>query len=212
MCTCMPQAFGKEKFYHSSFSWHLRPETNKSTFASWQSSDQSHLAGRQRKYRFISSHAPRSANCSTVLLLNPLCSLWRWVSIEGLNMAVLGVHCAQLCASLTMEGRVEEAQRHLNVQQELQNQIRYRCTIYSHFKLKSSPADEDGVAGTPDKDQRHLWLTFVSVRVPVETLLSLLHRKDKLVPKEETIYSNWMDTMVTICEEITTESMVISGF
>lgn len=127
-------------------------------------------------------------------------------------MAVLGVHCAQLCASLTMEGRVEEAQRHLNVQQELQNQIRYRCTIDSHFKLKSSTADEDGVAGTPDKDQIHLRLTFVSVLVPVETLLSLLHRKDRPVRKEETIYSNWMDTMVTICEEITTESMVISGF
>lgn len=132
--------------------------------------------------------------------------------MQSLNMALLGVHCAQLCASLTMEGQLEEAQRQLTMHQELQNQIRYGCTFCSHFKLKSSTADEDGVAGTPGKGQRHLRLTFVSVRAPVETLLSLLHRKDSLVPKEETIYSNWMDTMVTICEEITTESMVISGF
>lgn len=132
--------------------------------------------------------------------------------MESLNMAVLGVHCAQLCASLTMKGRVEEAQRQLTMQQELQNQIRYRCILCPHFQLKSSTADEDGVAGSPGKGQRHLRLTFVSVRVSVETLLSPLHRKDRPVPKEETIYSNWMDTMVTICEEITTESMVISGF
>lgn len=40
-------------------------------------------------------------------------------------MAVLGVHCAQLCASLTMEGRVQEAQRQLRAQQDLIDQIRY---------------------------------------------------------------------------------------
>ncbi|XP_071315492.1 circularly permutated Ras protein 1 [Trachinotus anak] len=39
------------------------------------------------------------------------------------NMAVLGVHCAQLCASLTMEGRVQEAQRQLKAQQDLLEQI-----------------------------------------------------------------------------------------
>lgn len=42
-------------------------------------------------------------------------------------MAVLGVHCAQLCASLTMEGRVQEAQRELKAQQDLLQQIRYEC-------------------------------------------------------------------------------------
>ncbi|KAK5848195.1 hypothetical protein PBY51_005829 [Eleginops maclovinus] len=37
----------------------------------------------------------------------------------SLNMAVLGVHSAQLCARLTMEGRVQEAQRQLKAQQDL---------------------------------------------------------------------------------------------
>ncbi|KAM9425431.1 circularly permutated Ras protein 1 isoform 2-T3 [Pholidichthys leucotaenia] len=40
-----------------------------------------------------------------------------------LNMAVLGVHCAQLCANLTMEGRVHEAQMQLKAQQELLAQV-----------------------------------------------------------------------------------------
>ncbi|XP_022616895.1 circularly permutated Ras protein 1-like [Seriola dumerili] len=39
------------------------------------------------------------------------------------NMSVLGVHCAQLCASLTMEGRVQEAQKQLKAQQHLLEQI-----------------------------------------------------------------------------------------
>uniref|UniRef100_A0A671VD88 VWFA domain-containing protein n=1 Tax=Sparus aurata TaxID=8175 RepID=A0A671VD88_SPAAU len=47
------------------------------------------------------------------------------ISTGSLNMAVLGVHCAQLCASLTMEGRVQEAQRQLKAQQDLVDQIRY---------------------------------------------------------------------------------------
>lgn len=42
----------------------------------------------------------------------------------------------------------------------------------------------------------------------VNTLFSLLHSKERPIHKEETIYSNWMDTMVTICDEITTESLV----
>ncbi|TNM93721.1 hypothetical protein fugu_001897 [Takifugu bimaculatus] len=75
----------------------------------------------------------------------------RWLSTTSLNMVVLGVHCAQLCASLTMEGRVEEAQRHLNAQQDLHDQIRYHGTFYSHFKLKSRSGDEDGGARTPRK-------------------------------------------------------------
>uniref|UniRef100_A0A3Q2ZHU2 Circularly permutated Ras protein 1-like n=1 Tax=Kryptolebias marmoratus TaxID=37003 RepID=A0A3Q2ZHU2_KRYMA len=41
-----------------------------------------------------------------------------------LNTAVLGVHCAQLCASLTMEGRVREARKQLKAQQDLLRQIR----------------------------------------------------------------------------------------
>ncbi|TWW63581.1 Circularly permutated [Takifugu flavidus] len=82
----------------------------------------------------------------------------RWLSTTSLNMVVLGVHCAQLCASLTMEGRVEEAQRHLNAQQDLHDQI----------------------------------------------------RKQRPIQKDEIIYSNWMDSMVTICAEITTESMAVS--
>lgn len=39
-------------------------------------------------------------------------------------MAVLGVHCAQLCARLTMEGRIQEAQRQLKAQQDLLKDIR----------------------------------------------------------------------------------------
>uniref|UniRef100_A0A3B5AX05 Circularly permutated Ras protein 1-like n=1 Tax=Stegastes partitus TaxID=144197 RepID=A0A3B5AX05_9TELE len=41
------------------------------------------------------------------------------IVISQLNTAVLSVHCAQLCASLTMEGRVQEAQRQLKAQQHL---------------------------------------------------------------------------------------------
>nr|XP_043876335.1 circularly permutated Ras protein 1 isoform X2 [Solea senegalensis] len=39
------------------------------------------------------------------------------------NLAVLGVHCAQLCASLTMDGRVQEAQRQIRAQRDLLQQI-----------------------------------------------------------------------------------------
>ncbi|XP_061108328.1 circularly permutated Ras protein 1 isoform X2 [Conger conger] len=42
-----------------------------------------------------------------------------WVWAGSLNMEVLGVHCAQLCARLTMEGRVLEAQKQLRAQQDL---------------------------------------------------------------------------------------------
>ncbi|XP_054863490.1 circularly permutated Ras protein 1 isoform X2 [Amphiprion ocellaris] len=48
------------------------------------------------------------------------------VLIGRLNTAVLGVHCAQLSAFLTMEGRVEEAQRQLKAQQHLLSLIRLR--------------------------------------------------------------------------------------
>ncbi|XP_056317155.1 circularly permutated Ras protein 1 [Danio aesculapii] len=46
-----------------------------------------------------------------------------WVWAGSLNMSVLGVHCAQLCARLTMEGRVQEAQRQLTAQQDLLKDI-----------------------------------------------------------------------------------------
>lgn len=46
-----------------------------------------------------------------------------WVWAGSLNMAVLGVHCAQLCARLTMEGRVLEAQNQLRAQQDLLKDI-----------------------------------------------------------------------------------------
>ncbi|XP_037534919.1 uncharacterized protein si:dkey-9k7.3 [Nematolebias whitei] len=75
-----------------------------------------------------------------------------------LNTAVLGVHCAQLCANLTMEGRVQEAQKQLKAQQDLLRQI-----------SKSRP-----------------------------------------IQKNESIYGNWMKTMTTICDDITTDSQVLS--
>ncbi|GAA6101761.1 circularly permutated Ras protein 1 isoform X2 [Tachysurus ichikawai] len=46
-----------------------------------------------------------------------------WVWAGSLNMAVLGVHCAQLCARLTMEGRIQEAQSQLKAQQDLLRDI-----------------------------------------------------------------------------------------
>ncbi|XP_036407320.1 circularly permutated Ras protein 1 [Megalops cyprinoides] len=46
-----------------------------------------------------------------------------WVWAGSLNMAVLGVHCAQLCARLTMEGRIVEAQKQLKAQQDLLKDI-----------------------------------------------------------------------------------------
>uniref|UniRef100_A0A8C9R254 Si:dkey-9k7.3 n=1 Tax=Scleropages formosus TaxID=113540 RepID=A0A8C9R254_SCLFO len=57
--------------------------------------------------KYVSEHS-----CHTS---SPVCSL---------NMAVLGVHCAQLCARLTMEGRVLEAQKQLKAQQDLLKDIR----------------------------------------------------------------------------------------
>uniref|UniRef100_A0A8C6LP92 Si:dkey-9k7.3 n=1 Tax=Nothobranchius furzeri TaxID=105023 RepID=A0A8C6LP92_NOTFU len=73
------------------------------------------------------------------------------ILVGKLNIAVLDVHCAQLCASLTMEGRVQEAQNQLQAQQDL--------------KLR-----------------------------PIQ--------------KQENIYGNWMETMTTICDDITTGSQV----
>ncbi|KAM3857524.1 circularly permutated Ras protein 1 [Diretmus argenteus] len=80
------------------------------------------------------------------------------VWVGGLKMAVLGVHCAQLCARLTMEGNVREAQRQLKLQQDLLNHI----------------------------------------------------SKQRPIQQEESIYGNWMDTMTTICDDLTTESLCLS--
>nr|XP_015832858.2 circularly permutated Ras protein 1 [Nothobranchius furzeri] len=76
------------------------------------------------------------------------------ILVGKLNMAVLDAHCAQLCASLTMEGRVQEAQNQLQAQQDLLKQV---------SKLR-----------------------------PIQ--------------KQENIYGNWMETMTTICDDITTGS------
>lgn len=80
------------------------------------------------------------------------------IKVASLNMAVLGVHCAQLCAGLTMEGRIQEAQRQLKAQQDLLHQI----------------------------------------------------SKQRPIEQEESVYGNWMDTMTTICDDITTESQILS--
>lgn len=59
--------------------------------------------------------------------MSMICCAFRQSGVQAsfLNAAVLGVHCAQLCARLTMEGRVQEAQRQLRLQQDLLEQIRY---------------------------------------------------------------------------------------
>ncbi|XP_012732057.2 circularly permutated Ras protein 1 isoform X2 [Fundulus heteroclitus] len=80
------------------------------------------------------------------------------ILLGRLNMAVLGVYWAQLCAGLTVEGRVKEARRQLAAQQDL--------------------------------------LRHISKLRPIQ--------------KEESIYGNWMETMTTICGDITTESQVLS--
>ncbi|MEQ2221671.1 hypothetical protein ILYODFUR_018109 [Ilyodon furcidens] len=80
------------------------------------------------------------------------------ILLGKLNVAVLAVHWTQLCASLTMEGRVKQAQRQLAAQQDL--------------------------------------LSYLSKLRPIQ--------------KEERTYGNWMDTMTTICNEIETESQILS--
>ncbi|XP_017165955.1 circularly permutated Ras protein 1 [Poecilia reticulata] len=45
------------------------------------------------------------------------------ILLGRLNMAVLAVHCAQLCAGLAMDGRVTEAQRQLAAQQDLLHHV-----------------------------------------------------------------------------------------
>ncbi|KAL1022359.1 hypothetical protein UPYG_G00025650 [Umbra pygmaea] len=76
-----------------------------------------------------------------------------WVWAGSLNMSVLGVHCAQLCARLTMEGRVHEAQRLLRAQQNL--------------------------------------LKDINDQMPHS--------------KPESVYGNWIKSMSTICDDLTTD-------
>ncbi|KAM4612282.1 circularly permutated Ras protein 1 [Polymixia lowei] len=80
------------------------------------------------------------------------------VRVGSLNTVVLAVHCAQLCARLTMEGRVQEAQRQLEAQQDLLKDI----------------------------------------------------NEQRFMPNTESIYGNWIDTMTTICDDLTVESQVLS--
>ncbi|XP_029382395.1 circularly permutated Ras protein 1 [Echeneis naucrates] len=54
--------------------------------------------------------------------LRPVASSSR-IRASRVNVAILSVHCAQLCACLTMEGRVREAQMQLKAQQDLLEQI-----------------------------------------------------------------------------------------
>lgn len=62
-------------------------------------------------------------------------------------MAVLDVHCAQLCASLTMEGKVQEAQRQLKAQQDLLQQVRYEsCRGYMEKEVIMNAHMRDSVA------------------------------------------------------------------
>ncbi|KAG9274338.1 circularly permutated Ras protein 1 isoform X2 [Astyanax mexicanus] len=77
-----------------------------------------------------------------------------WVWAGSLNMSVLGVHCAQLCARLTMEGRIQEAQSQLKAQQDLLKDI----------------------------------------------------SEQKPIPKEESIYGNWISTMSMICDDLTMDT------
>ncbi|XP_027143465.1 circularly permutated Ras protein 1 [Larimichthys crocea] len=71
------------------------------------------------------------------------------IQTESLNTVVLGVHCAQLCASLTMEGRVQEAQRQLKAQQELlgriskQRPIQQEENIYGNWMHTMTTICED---------------------------------------------------------------------
>uniref|UniRef100_A0A3B5LEU0 Uncharacterized protein n=1 Tax=Xiphophorus couchianus TaxID=32473 RepID=A0A3B5LEU0_9TELE len=68
------------------------------------------------------------------------------ILLGRLNMAVLAVHCAQLCAGLTMEGHVTEAQRQLAAQQDLLHHIRYyqHCQTGSSEETTSSLTSEHG--------------------------------------------------------------------
>uniref|UniRef100_A0A3Q1FI70 Circularly permutated Ras protein 1-like n=1 Tax=Acanthochromis polyacanthus TaxID=80966 RepID=A0A3Q1FI70_9TELE len=77
------------------------------------------------------------------------------VLIGRLNTAVLGVHSAQLCAFLTMEGRVEEAQRQLKAQQHLLTlisrlrPIRKEDSIYGNWMDTMTTICDDIKPDTP---------------------------------------------------------------
>lgn len=48
-----------------------------------------------------------------------------------------------------------------------------------------------------------------SLIVKVCVCVCVYHSKQRPIKEEENIYGNWMDTMTTICDDITTESQVI---
>uniref|UniRef100_W5MTC7 Si:dkey-9k7.3 n=1 Tax=Lepisosteus oculatus TaxID=7918 RepID=W5MTC7_LEPOC len=85
-----------------------------------------------------------------------------WVWTGSLNMSVLGVHCAQLCARLTMEGRVLEAQRQLQAQQELLKQISDKQpntneeSVYGNWISTMSHICEDLTENTQNQRSRDL--------------------------------------------------------
>ncbi|KPP59183.1 circularly permutated Ras protein 1-like, partial [Scleropages formosus] len=105
-----------------------------------------------------------------------------WVWAGSLNMAVLGVHCAQLCARLTMEGRVLEAQKQLKAQQDLLKDI----------------SEGNACVHVPGQE-------FMGVCVCVRFWV---HSEQRPGPKEESIYGNWISTMSMICEDLSVDSQV----
>uniref|UniRef100_A0A9J8AF22 Si:dkey-9k7.3 n=1 Tax=Cyprinus carpio carpio TaxID=630221 RepID=A0A9J8AF22_CYPCA len=104
-----------------------------------------------------------------------------WVWAGSLNMSVLGVHCAQLCARLTMGGRVQEAQRQLIAQQELLKDIRYS-------KLHQMAL---------------CYIICVCFMYKICLSQCLSYSQQKPSPKEESIYGNWISTMTMICDDLT---------
>lgn len=167
-------------------------------------------------------HAPRSANWS-VLDTHHLCiCLLSLKSAFGSEPQHGGAGCS-LCSTLckvnhggSATGSTEAIAFTTRSAQTNQVLLPPAPILTSKSKI----ADEDGVvvARPPCKWQIYavrdinnlLTLTWcVCLDDYIHLFFSPLHSKERPIQKEETIYGNWMDTMVTICEEITTESMVI---
>uniref|UniRef100_A0AAY3ZU16 VWFA domain-containing protein n=1 Tax=Denticeps clupeoides TaxID=299321 RepID=A0AAY3ZU16_9TELE len=122
-----------------------------------------------------------------------------WVWAGSLNMSVLGVHCAQLCARLTMEGKIQEAQKQLQAQQDLLIDIRYvgqpapkEESVYGNWISTMSMICEDLTA--EDKVRRrlhaaHIVYGFLSIffiyqisgSVPLSQLVHLSEISDNIV-------------------------------
>ncbi|XP_017565338.1 circularly permutated Ras protein 1 isoform X1 [Pygocentrus nattereri] len=97
-----------------------------------------------------------------------------WVWAGSLNMSVLGVHCAQLCARLTMEGRILEAQNQLKAQQDLlkdiseQKPIAKEESIYGNWISTMSMICED--LTTDSQQNSSDTTTLLASRTPVTGL------------------------------------------